>query len=942
MEPTSRHTTTGQAPRPAPIDRPGVVEPDDHAWEPGRGRLSEDLQRRHGLGLAIKPRTGQGRTVLYETFSSAKTGSVPGWRPVGDPRVGVGEDRAQGNWIQLKAAKPGSKDALIRAVPADKVAGHVVRLAVKVHPSGAGTPKAYNLPEIALEWQAGPGKRGSMSLPLPGYVSPGWETCEMFAAIPAQATDVRLVLRPRSTAATVALDDVWLEWLDPLDTARVAGTTGPRENLIDGGDFEVGQRNFSVHGARWVPGRQELRTCPLAWEIDDVAPAAVGKRSLRIPLSGEKFRAAFGWARVRPNTEYVVSLYARATTKVVLVIYGVEYPAQGVFERFDVDSEFRKLELTCRSSVKVPWSAMAVVVRPSDLPEDTYKPGPSQYLWIDAVSLREKGTDKTPSSGEKASYPRPGPVDVGIVGPKPDPAEIAHLLRLDEPAELSVRIANYQATPYEGQLAVDVVDAFDRAVPIPQRTIKVSVRPGETATRKLEPLRLARGYYKVLVTAWPGPIGQGRPHATAERAFGVVNLTDAIPKGNYFGMTVDNPRMSRRITQLGAGWVWLKASRQWCETARGKLQWDWYRRLVELARSQQLEVLADLDWTDRSSSVPQAPSPGDAWRQVCREFAEASKGKVDALGVLDQEGIEKMPALKYGELLGQASAEIRHAIGNVNILAPGANDPLDEQFKWLQQAVEGGLANSAEGIALQLPPTPLPEEIEPLLERIQSWRKTWPFRKYIDVGVGQRSPTAYLHVPNLYGYYPSDAVRRPDATDPVLHAARLVRALAIRQYAMIDRAAWWVESYRPPDILRPAIDPQCHEYDNAPRPNLVAFDFMAESLNSAALLEWIDLPQQARALCFERADGDMVVLMWRPFGWSLRPVRLKAMAGKVLIHNLFGQQERHPSQGRDLLVMVNEAPRYLRAKAAVKTQLLEALRQPIPLTPATGGSPPRR
>ena len=47
----------------------------------------------------------------------------------------------------------------------------------------------------------------------------------------------------------------------PLTTARVAGTVRLRANLLDGGDFEVGQRNFSVYGARWTPsGACQQRT----------------------------------------------------------------------------------------------------------------------------------------------------------------------------------------------------------------------------------------------------------------------------------------------------------------------------------------------------------------------------------------------------------------------------------------------------------------------------------------------------------------------------------------------------------------------------------------------------------------------------------------------------------------------------------------------------------
>jgi citrate lyase beta subunit len=63
-------------------------------------------------------------------------------------------------------------------------------------------------------------------------------------------------------------------------------------------------------------------------------------------------------------------------------------------------------------------------------------------------------------------------------------------------------------------------------------------------------------------------------------------------------------------------------------------------------------------------------------------------------------------------------------------------------------------------------------------------------------------------------------------------------------------------------------------------------------------------------------------------GWSLRPVALRELAGKVAVYDLFGRPESHPSHGGDLHVMVNEAVRYVMVPAAYKAQALESLRKP--------------
>lgn len=942
--PSTRPTTQPAATQPerssaeTPLSTPAMVAPVpcDRPWEPGVGRLDTIVASRHALPSKLLRRSGVDGTLLWEDFTGARGGAIPGWRFEGNASAIIrAGDPKQGKWLQLRSRDRSEAAALVRQLPAEELIDSVVRVEVKMLFRGGPSAKKADLPEIRLEWADG-GKSGSKRLPVHLYGSPGWERHAFTASIPATVKEVRLVITQQSVTSTVGLDDILVERVEPLQWARVPGTRESGLNLIVGGDFEVGQKYFSVYGARQVPGRNSLRACPLAWSIDD-SMAAVGRRSLRVPLTEDEFRVAFGWVRIVPGKEYVVSMFARASTKMVIRVGLVVYPGLFRYDYFTVDEDFRRIALKVPLDQRIEWQAASVVVRPSDRPKDAHAKSPSSFLWLDGVSL-------TPGD-PKTKYDPASPVEVGVVGPGFDSGEIAHLVQQGKPVEFSVRLKNYQTRAFKGQVAIDVVDAFDRPIEEAQQTLRVSVDPGEIAERKIGAVRLGRGYYRVLVSAWPEGVGQGRPYSTMERAFGVLNLTDPVPEDNYFGMTVESPRMSGRITQLGAGWIWLDVSDQWCQGLDGELHWSWYLDLVAKADAQNLEIVPDLAW---SGSGKDAPSPGVPWRKVCSSFAEANKkavatrGKtIDGIGILDEDALEDMTPEAYADLFEQAAAEMGRKLGKARLMVVLPKGPQAEQGAWLTQtSTASSLVRTAEGVAMRFPSTPFPEDIEPVLEGVRSWRRNHTFKRYLDVGVGGRAPSGYLHVPNLHGYHKDDADYGPVTPDPVLHASLLVRALAIRQYAMIDGAAWWVESHRPPDILRPTVDPQCHEYDNAPRHALVAFDFMAEMLNPAVLTEWIDLPQQARALCFERVDGEVIVLIWRPFGWSLYPVGLRGMAGKLRMYDLFGRRELHPTQGQNQVVLINAAVRYLRVPATLKAQALEALRNPVVLSAQGGAEAP--
>jgi len=893
--------------------------------------MDEVLIRRHGYAPPPIRQPGLGQTIVWEPFTTAETGTLPGWERLGQPNLSIRNDPLQGKYLLLAGSPRDERRGVFKRISDGDVAGRVIRMQVKVLQPASGRNEVTRIARMRLEWQDSDGKPGSSERTLSAYTSPGWENCEKCVSVPAGARDIRLAMIHEGTA-DIGFDDVLIERMDPLVESRSAGTFALRSNLIDGGDFEVGQRNFSVWGERRTFDGGVLRAFPIAWSIDETI-AAVGTRSLRIPLDQDGFRLAFGWVRVQPNKEYVASLYVRSNTKTVIRVGVVEYPAAFFREDFQVDDQFRKVAVVWTVRQNAPWAALSLVIRSSPEPKDAFAKGPRNFLWIDGVSL---------TAGEpKTRYEAPSPVEVGILGPDSDSSDISNLIPIGKPADLTVRAMNYQTSVYDGQLAVDVVDAYDRPV-VPHLSYPLRVEPGKTGEKKVGALSLPRGYYKLLATVWPGRAGEGQALSTFERAFAVINPTDAVPTGNYFGMTVENPRISRRVTQLGAGWVWLKASPQWCLTPAGELDWTWYQELLRRAREQRLEILADLGWDEPATPAASPPAPGDAWKKTCGRFAQASAGRdLVGLGALGRPNRNGVPASRYVDLMGQAAGQFRLA-GEKAVVTASAWLPLEpDRFRWLNEAVKAGLGKAAEALAFRFQPTEFPEDLEPALEEVRNWRKSWPFKQYFDVGVGGRGPSAYLHVPNLYGYYATEADQGPEVPDPILHASRLVRALAIRQFAMIDRAAWWVESHPPPDILRPSVEPLCHEYDNGPRPSVVAFDYMAEMLNAATLVEWIDLPQQARALCFERSGGDMVVLLWRPFGWTLRPVALRGAAGSVAVTDLFGRREEHPAQGGDLLVQVNESVRYVMIPASKKEQILESLRKPMSTStaPARAGEP---
>jgi len=156
----------------------------------------------------------------------------------------------------------------------------------------------------------------------------------------------------------------------------------------------------------------------------------------------------------------------------------------------------------------------------------------------------------------------------------------------------------------------------------------------------------------------------------------------------------------------------------------------------------------------------------------------------------------------------------------------------------------------------------------------------------------------------------------------------LIRYLANAEYACAS-----VSAFRACDS-RIDLPTDCfNEYDHAPRPALAAWDWVTMLLNDATPVGWFDKPCDARALAFERPGGQVVAILWRPFGRTPQRLTLKGLARYANVYDLFGRTETDAKAGEDIVVTVNEMVRYVVATGEAREALLAALEAAEPDSP---------
>ena len=190
-------------------------------------------------------------------------------------------------------------------------------------------------------------------------------------------------------------------------------------NLVGGGDFETGSTQFFTSGTAYWPDGED-RTVPLPWHLTD--EAAVGAKALVLQVTDAVGRIGFGPLDLNRNAKttssapqtWYVSFYARAARPTLMtaflrtrnqrlgrVTYEMATGWQRFTGRFQVSAHtFRELLETASAELIFEFAGDAV-------------PEPNECR-LDGVVLANAPIEPR--------YIRPTPVEVGLLGPVPDPA----------------------------------------------------------------------------------------------------------------------------------------------------------------------------------------------------------------------------------------------------------------------------------------------------------------------------------------------------------------------------------------------------------------------------------------------------------------------------------------------------------------------------------------
>ena len=821
-------------------------------WLPIRGRLSPWLTARHGLEPTAGGRP-MARPLLAEHFSRFELPNRQCQR-IGEPNVALPTDPRQGRFCRLSPADvDAGRNGLVWRVPLGSPAPGVLRVSVLTRQTRPRVGQLLGMPRF--EVHVGPQR---VALPLSRYASRGWERQGFYVPVPADATEVFVAVFYEGGGAAIGLDDLEVLRADDEWAARSLRPIAEGANLLPGADFEVGQKLFAVRGGPWAFDR---------------SAAASGRTSLRLDAAAEPVTLQFAPVALAGRTGYTLSFNARTTGSAVLRCRLHAGDGQSHVKSVRIEGNWQRYRALFVVGEAAARRLGAVTIE---------RPGAvDQPVWLDAVALHPGATD--------APYAPPNPVEIGLIPEPTAPVDDPLLRDARGNVRFTVRLVSYAPGGYHGWITLDVIDAFDRAIwtrPFRRQTLG----PGQV-DEPIE-LTLGRGYYRVLATAWSGQPASSRPLSRAEMVVGLIDRTDAVPVGSYFGLDLTSLADARGAIDLGAGWV----------------RYPYAGPTVQPAAAN-LELAGWVGAAAADSAASPASQPARSGRLVAIEarFTAGEAPAASPLAELRRRG-------ETGAWLVGAGLDESHIAG------------LDRADPQLPAAV----LSAADFLAVRRGPGDEPEDHQDLVERLRRLRRQ---RRQTQVWFAVTTPPAcgaLLTQPVMLSPTTESgalAAVRIDTFDEALAASRLVRAMVLGQLAAAERTAWRTRLNQWPDLTDGPLSRGTRRFDGSPTAPLVAYDYAAGVLNDARLVEWIDKPGEVRMLCFEKRDGSGVVLAWRPFGRREQRFALDGLAGQVAVTDVMGAPCWTARMGADLLLPVNAYVRYVLAPSARTEPLFRAARE---------------
>ncbi len=905
-----------------------LVEPDARHealaadWLPSEGRLDAETRGRHAVGASGWVE------VLREDFARASSAAVPGWNMVSFPSIrslvleGLGA-------IELRGP-PDMKEVcgLERELDAARLAGRHIRLDVRLTCRSASRDEALKGVNLSLLATDTAGSTGLVSLPLEAGVSPGWEWRRYWLRCRPDLRRVKLSVLAERPGAMITLAEIRVYAADvPVvgapSTAPAPEAAPPLANLINDGNFETGGAAFLVGGTgRWPNG--DTLSLPVNWRF--AGEAAVGSQAVVLDVLAVSAGLVFGpldlaegrAAGAQEPAEWFLTFHSRSARPTVLTVTlrtagrtvgQSSYPLTSTWQQY-----------TGRFAARVSTFGERVELAAAELVFSFAGDGEAEAnsCWLDAVSLTDR-----PIALE---YLGASPVELGLVGPNREPQDLSHLVDEGEEVRFTVRLvadgslvraamlaggatAGAEASRGQlagpvGQLAVDVVDAWDRVVAT--RTGPAVLPENGVLTEGIS-AKLPRGYYRVLATLWSGGPGESAIIAQGTLPLAVISMFDPVPLGNRFGLTAAGLNVSRFTTHLGAGWLRVQMSAG--RLGRGVQDWDFaaWQVFMQVCDQTGVQAMAGLDLPRQVESRPRFVERWLASSEAHPLGLSVRPGDGGALNGLDW----------VGEILARQAPACRMAYdlsGSGSL--PAAGGPATEPGAiW-------GISRRWEAV---------PEEAESYLERVGRHRPAetmvWDLGVPVDLG-GQPARRWLSLLPERSGEAGASPdlltlLREPE--DPVRSAARLVRSLLIRTLAGAQMICSEAVALDPPQSIYEDGSRRLHEPDLSPRPALVAFDLLAELLNDATLQRWIDVEGGSRVLYFEKDNGGAVAAFWRPFGLAPTLLELLHVPSTIQTLDCLGGVEPARFAGSYRVLEANEIVRYLVAGPEQREILRQAM-----------------
>ena len=207
-----------------------------------------------------------------------------------------------------------------------------------------------------------------------------------------------------------------------------------------------------------------------------------------------------------------------------------------------------------------------------------------------------------------------------------------------------------------------------------------------------------------------------------EFAYGVQGR--ALGKGSYGHALGEEVGQMVLAAVRDLGFTWLKQQIWWgdMEPQRGQRQWLEMDRLLAEADQQGVNVLFSVfaapSWARESGadrSVAGPPADNEDFANYLGALASRYCGQLDAIEVWNEQNLHyawgnlTLSAESYVEMLRTASAAIREACPSMWIISGAltpagsvANIAVDD-FVYMQQMLEAGMANHVDGIGAHLP-----------------------------------------------------------------------------------------------------------------------------------------------------------------------------------------------------------------------------------------------